>query len=190
MMVMLSRRQFVAWASATVPLALVTSRADALASKWIAAEDATLRALAEVVLPSELHTADVARIAAGFQRWIDAYREHVELTHGYGTSALRFTRPSPKAAWAAQLANLRPLATMPVDKRRDTVKNVLKDLRVDRMPDVASAPHVVVALMSYYFTSSEALDLAHQAQIGREECRPLSASSRKPLPLAPRGNRA
>ena len=183
---MLTRRTFVAWAAGAIPVVLVARRADALGAAWIAAEDETLRAVAEAVLPSELGAAGAARVAVAFQTWIDEYKANVELVHGYGTSALRYSRASQKPNWAAQLERLgaRSFTALPVEERRTVLRNELKNERLDRMPAVGSASHVAVALLAFYYESSEAADLCHGAQIGRETCRPLSQSSRKPLPLA------
>ena len=182
-----SRRRFVVWLSSAVPIAVVARRADALAAAWITDDAATLGALAEAILPSELGRDGALRVARDFQRWIDSYRESVELVHGYGTSALRFAPASPRARWAAQLAELRNIPGLALEARREAVRKKLKDVRTDRMPDVGTAPHIAIALLSFYFQSSAATDLCHQAQIGREQCRPLATSSRKPLPLAKRG---
>src|SRR5437764_8535855 len=126
-MASLSRRHFVAWMSSAVPLALVVRRADALGAAWIADDAATLRALAEAILPSDLGRAGAARVAREFQRWVDDYRENAELVHGYGTSALRFSAASPRAKWAAQLADLRSLAGAPIEARRPAIAAALKD---------------------------------------------------------------
>jgi hypothetical protein len=189
-----SRRQFVWWVSSALPIAIVARRADALAAAWIADDAETLRALAEAVLPSELGREGAARVARDFQRWIDNYREHAEIVHSYGTSALRFTRPSPRAKWAAQMERLEhgkwemengiSFRSLSVDHRRAIVAEELKDEKVDRMPDVASASHVALGLLAFFYGSSEAADLAYEAKIGREQCRPLAASPRKPLPVA------
>jgi hypothetical protein len=186
--VSLSRRNFVAWLAGAVPVVLVTRRADALGASWLAADEATMRALALAILPSELGADGAVRVAHDFQRWIDDYREHVELVHGYGTSALQFSRASPRAKWAAQLEALRQngFNEKSLDQRRAIIEKVLDGERLDRMPDVVAAPHVAVALLAFYFGSSEAADLCHQARIGRETCRPLAAQARKPLPLAER----
>src|SRR6058998_511762 len=101
-----SRRQFLVWVSSALPIAVVARRADVFAAAWIADDSETLRALAEAILPSELGREGVARVTRDFQRWIDNYREHAEIVHGYGTSALRFTRASPRAKWAVQLERL------------------------------------------------------------------------------------
>jgi hypothetical protein len=188
-----TRRQFLFWASSAVPIALVARRADALAATWMASDADTMHALGEAVLPSELGRDGVVRVVRDFQRWIDDYREHAEIVHGYGTSALRFTRASPRAKWAADLEDLgkreagsgkREFAALTVERRREIVRDALKEQRLERMPDVASAPHVAVGLLAFYYGTSAAADLAYQAKIGREQCRPLAASSRKPLPVA------
>lgn len=182
----LSRRGFVAWLSTAVPLVLLARRADALAASWLAEDEPTMRALALAILPSELGADGTARVARDFQRWIDDYRENAELVHGYGTSALQFSRPSPRATWAAQLESLnqKGFNGKTVGQRRLVIQNALANEKVDRMPDVASAPHVAVALLAFYYGSSEAADLCFRARIGRETCRPLAGVSRKPLPLA------
>jgi len=189
-----SRRLFLSWVSSALPVALVARRTDALAAAWIADDAETLRALAEAVLPSELGREGIARVVRDFQRWIDDYREHAEIVHGYGTSALRFTRPSPRAKWALQLEKLGHrtsdvghrggFASVPLEARRTIVADELKDEKVDRMPDVATAPHVAIGLLAFFYGTAEAADLAYEARIGREQCRPLAASPRKPLPIA------
>lgn len=181
---MLTRRRFLFWISSALPVAIVARRTEALATAWIADDAATLRALAEAVLPSELGRDGAAAVARDFQRWIDGYRENAELAHGYGTSALRFARPSPRARWAAQLSEMRDVAAQPIERRRATVRRALERERLDRMPDVASASHVTVALLAFYYGTPGASDLCYQARIGAEQCRPLTQSPRKPLPMA------
>ena len=185
-MTSLSRRGFVAWVAGAVPVAVIARRADALAAAWLADDEATMRALARAILPSELGADGAARVARDFQRWIDGYRENVEMLHGYGTSALEVTKPSPRAKWAAQLESLRRSGfnAKSADARRSLIAQALAAEKLDRIPDVASAPHVALGLLAFFYDSSEANDLCHEARIGRETCRPLVAASRKPLPLA------
>lgn len=181
---MLTRRRFLLWISSAVPVALVARRADALAATWIADDATTLRALAEAILPTELGREGAAKVARDFQRWIDGYRENAELVHGYGTSALRYARPSPRARWAVQLDQMPQLALLPIERRRDVVRERLKSEQIDRLPEVANAPHVALALLSFYYRTPDAADLCYRAKVGREQCRPLAASPHKPLPLA------
>ncbi|HMC57001.1 MAG TPA: hypothetical protein VKH19_17605 [Gemmatimonadaceae bacterium] len=185
---MLSRRAFVAWVASAVPITLVARRADALGANWIADDDATMRSLAEAILPSELGADGAAKVARDFQRWIDGYRENAELVHGYGTSALSFAAASPRAKWAAQIETLRRgnFNHNSVAQRRTTIDKALAGEKLDRIPDVADASHVAVGLLAFFYSSSAANDLCYQARIGRETCRPLAAQSRAPLPLADR----
>ena len=185
---MLSRRAFVAWVASAVPITLIARRADALGAEWISADEATLHSLAEAILPSELGAVGAASVAHDFQKWIDGYRENAELVHGYGTSALSFTAPSPRARWAAQVEALRRSSFNrdSVEQRRATIDRALAGEKLDRMPDIAEAPHVALGLLAFFYSSSAANDLCYQARIGRETCRPLEAQTRAPLPLADR----
>lgn len=184
---MLSRRRFVVWLSSAVPLALVARRADALGAAWIADDASVLRAMAEAILPSELGPRGAAAVARDFQRWVDEYRAYAELVHGYGTSALRFAPVSPRAKWAAQLAELKALPTVTVEARRARIRSILEREDTDRLPEVGAAAHVAAALLAFFYQSARANDLCYRAQVGKETCRPLAAAARQPLPLVARG---
>lgn len=182
----LSRRAFVCALATAIPAAAFVRRAHALAVDHLAANPRTLRALGEAVLPSELGTAGTAAAVARFQRWIAEYREGAELLHGYGTSRLESAGPTPATRWATQLARLEKLrfARLPLEQRRALVRAELVALKVERIGSVGSAPHVAVALLAHFYASPEATDLCYESKIGKQTCRPLVASSRKPLPLA------
>lgn len=49
------------------------------------------------------------------------------------------------------------------------------------------AGHVAVALLAFFYGTSEATDLCYQAGIGKETCRSLSSAPEKPAPLRKRG---
>ena len=151
-----------------------------------------LRALAEVVLPSELGRAGVAREVDAFRRWMSEYREHAELTHGYGTSRIRYSGPTPATRWTSQLDGLDAaarqrfgalFAALSRTQREQLVRETLATATLDRMPGLGNADHVALALLAHFYGSSEANDLCYGLAIGRETCRPLAQSSRKPLPL-------
>jgi len=181
----LTPRHFVAWVSAALPIALIARRADALGAAWITEDDAILRALAETVLPSELGRDGIGVVANGFQHWIDDYKAGVEEVHGYGTSALSFTRPSPRARWSAQLQELgADFPKRTIAERRSQIAPRLSGYTTARLPEISSAPHVALGLLAYYYSSPAAMDLCYDARIGRQTCRPLQTQSRKPLPLA------
>ena len=191
----ISRRVFLTWAAGAIPVAAIVRRAHAQAIAALSTEGApatTLHALAEVVLPSELGRAGITRQVEWFRRWMADYREHAELTHGYGTSRIRYSGPTPATRWASQLDALDAGArkqfassfdSLPLARREQLVRAAVAGAKLDRMPSVADADHVAVALLAHFYASSEANDLCYGVTIGRETCRPLAQSSRKPLPL-------
>jgi hypothetical protein len=189
----LSRRTFLASLAATVPVAVIVRRAHAAALEHLQGDPATLVALAEVVLPAAaLGPSGITRAATAFREWGAGYHEGAELVHGYGTSRLRSTGPTPLTRWtkqlddldgAAQSAHEKPFRATTAAQRTALVRAALAGQRLDRLPGVADASHVVLALIAHFYESADAADLCYEAQIGKNQCRPLAASSRKPLPL-------
>jgi hypothetical protein len=189
---MLSRRNFLAALAAALPLTVLVRRAHAAAVVYLEADPATLDALAAAILPSELGRAGTANVARAFRDWGAKYHENTELVHGYGTSRLRSTGPTPLTRWATQLdaleaqaqsAHQRPFRDLTVAQRADLVRAALQGQRLDRMPAVCDANHVAIALLAHFYDSSAANDVCYNAQIGKQTCRALGASSRKPLPM-------
>jgi hypothetical protein len=189
---MLSRRTFLSSLAAALPLTVLVRRAHAAAVIHLESDPATLDALAAAILPSELGRAGLAKAARDFRDWGANYHESAELVHGYGTSRLRSTGPTPLTRWTTQLDELeaqsrsmhqRRFSELTVAQRSDLVRAALQGQRLDRVPPIVDANHVAVALLAHFYDTSAANDLCYGAQIGRQTCRPLSASSRKPLPL-------
>ena len=191
----ISRRVFLTWAAGAIPVAAIARRAHARAIAALSTRGApatTLYALAEVVLPSELGRAGVTREVDAFRHWMSDYREHAELTHGYGTSRIRYSRPTPATRWTSQLDALdaaarkrftSPYEALSKSQREQLVREALAGAKLDRIPAVGDAEHVIVALLAHFYASSEANDLCYGLAIGRETCRPLAQSRRKPLAL-------
>jgi hypothetical protein len=188
----LTRRTFLASLASAVPLAVFVRRAHAAAVIHLTSDPATLDALAEVVLPPSLGRAGITKEAAAFRAWGAGYRPGAEVVHGYGTSRLRSLGPTPVTRWMTQLDDLDARAQalrqhnfreLSVTDRADVVRAALEGQRLDRMPSVAEASHVAVALIAHFYDSSEANDLCYEAKIGKATCRPLEASARKPLPM-------
>ena len=189
----LSRRAFLGTLAASVPVAVFVRRAHAAAVHELSTDAGVLHALGAAVLPSELGVAGTAAAVDAFQRWISGYREHAELLHGYGTSALAYSSPTPATRWAAQLDALQKaarrdgspsFAALPLERRRTLVRSALATLTVTGMPAVGQSPHVAVALLSHWYGGADATDRCYHASIGALQCRPLAASPRAPLPLA------
>jgi len=186
---LLDRRRFLALLAAAVPTLAVVRRAHAAALAHLEADPRDLDALADAVLPSELGQAGIARVAADFRAWGAGYRENAELVHGYGTSRLRFTGPTPLTRWMTQLDALdaaarssrgRAFRDLSREDRASLVRAALAKERVDRMPSVGGANHVALALLAHFYDGADAADLCYGAQIGKSTCRPLAASPRAP----------
>jgi hypothetical protein len=153
-----------------------------------------LTALAEVVLPAALGVGGRTQAAERFQRWIRNYREGADRGHGYGNSTLAAPAgPSPAARYPAQVAALdtaaraqgaASFAALSLDKRRAIVEAKLNEpSRVTTLPARPTGTNLVADFMGYYFTSSDAYDVAYNAAIGRERCRSLDGSDQPPAPL-------
>lgn len=189
----LSRRRFLASLAGALPVAIIVRRAHAAAVAHIAADPATLDALAEVVLPSAaLGKAGLTKEIAAFRKWGAEYREGAEVNHEYGSSRLRMLGPTPMTRWSTQLDDLDAAAKTKYQKafhelsagdRADLVRTALQGQRLDRMPGIADASHVALALLAHFYSSTEANDLCYEARIGKQTCRPLAQQARKPLPM-------
>ena len=176
-----------------MPAAALVRRAHALAVDSLASSPRTLHALGDAILQSELGASARRTAVDRFQRWIAGYREHAELLHGYGTSALSYSGPTPATRWAAQLdqldaaartAHARAFADLGRPQRDEIVREQLSGAQAQTLTAVGRAPHVALALLSHIFASADATDLCYGAHIGKQTCRPLAGSERRPLPLA------
>lgn len=161
-------------------------------STLTANDEARIRAIADVVLPSEIGVDGRAEAVTGFLRWLREYRAGADMDHGYGFPRLRRTPPSPAARYSAQLDELdRPagaggFASLTRDDRRASLEAAIAAAKIDRLPGRPDGSHVATDLMSYYFNSNEAHDLAYRAAIGRDSCRALEGSENRPAPLGGR----
>jgi hypothetical protein len=194
----MNRRTFLTTLATALPAATLVRHAHALAVDDLAASPRTLLAVGEAALPSELGQAGVAAAVSDFQRWIAGYREKAELVHGYGTSTIAWSGPTPATRWMSQLdaldvaarrAGARSFAALPLDRRRAMLRAELDAVKAASIPgNVGRAPHVALALLAHWYAGADATDRAYRARIAKQNCRPLATSGRKPLPIA--GNRA
>lgn len=158
------------------------------------ADLATLRGIAEVVLPSALDRAARERVVAGFDAWVRNYREGADRGHGYGSSTLaQPSGPSPALRYPAQFAALdkaatgrgaKSFASLSLAERRVLVEGALNEPQpVQRLPARPTGANLVADFTGFYFSSDDAWDLAYAADIGRDRCRSLDGSDRAPAPL-------
>ncbi len=151
-----------------------------------------LSAIAEVVLPSE---ADQKAAITAFRNWIANYKEGADTDHGYGNTRVRATGPSPARNYPAQIAALDAaarsqgaanFAAASLAQRRAIVEAAITDAKIERLPARPAGGHIATDLMGHYFNSSAANDLCYRAAIGRDACRGLAGSERRPASLASR----
>lgn len=167
------RRSLLRWMTAALPL-----RGWAQAPRL--SSDA-LRALAGIVLPSELGAEGVAGTAAAFEAWLRDYHPGAEMDHGYGLTRLRFKPPSPAGTYARQLESLRAvLLAGDAAAARAAVAAALEEAKVANLPQSPDGRHVASDLMAFYFRSGAGNDLCYRAHIGRYECRGLAGSEKEP----------
>lgn len=170
---------------------------------------AMLRVVAATVLPASLGAARIDEVADRFVAWTRGYREGVALAHGYGHPRLVKSGASPVPAYIRQLAALEAEAlrhssgqalrqssgqarakggrweALDLETRRAILDASFAQAGVRSLPPRPAGQHVVADLMAFYFRSSEANDLAYNALINREVCRPIAITTRKPAPLSP-----
>ncbi len=152
---------------------------------------ATLRAIAPTVLPTTLGASRLDAVVNKFVEWTRGYREGVPLQHGYGHPRLVRTGPTPAPKYIAQLAELDAAArahgaswdALDLEARRSIIDVALTKAGVKTLPVRPSGQHVVSDLMALYFRSTEANDDCYNARIGREVCRPIQITTKKPEPL-------
>jgi hypothetical protein len=155
-----------------------------------------LASLGDAVLPAELGPNGSAHAVAEFQRWMDAYRPDAEANHGYGTGRIERLPADPRPRWQAQLAALESevrrsggssFVSLAREQRQGMVREMLAAERGETLPSPLGARHVALALLAHFYDSAAATDLCYDAQIGRQQCRPLAAQRQQPVALGRRG---
>lgn len=149
-----------------------------------------LLALASAVLPQELGAAGQRAAVDQFLRWLRDYRAGAERDHGYGVTGLRTAPPSPAAKYAAELDDLDrraggTFAALAPAERRRVVADAITAAGVKELPGRPNGSHVATDVMSHYFNSPAANDLAYRRAIGRDACRDLAGSDQRPALLSP-----
>lgn len=147
-----------------------------------------LLALAAAVLPGELGPEGQRVAVDQFLRWVRDYKAGAQRDHGYGVTALRVMPAAPTSAYRAQLDDLDrqaggSLATAAPAERQRVVAAAITAAGVRDLPGRPSGGHVATDLMSHYFNSPAANDLAYGRLIGRDACRELAGSDERPAAL-------
>ncbi len=149
-----------------------------------------LHEIAPTVLPSALGRARTRAVVERFVAWTRDYHEGVALSHGYGHPRLQKTGPTPAPTYISQLAALDRdararggrWAALDREQQRAILDASIAASGVRGLPLRPMGQHAIVDLMALYFRSSEANDDCYQAMIGRETCRAIPVTVRKPEP--------
>ena len=189
------RRAFVARLAGVIAAWPLLGRDVRLATTPRVAPNASLlEALGDAVLPAELGPNGTTRAVTEFQQWMDAYRPGAEANHGYGTGRIDRLPDDPRPKWREQLAALDTearrgggsFASLSRERRQAIVRAALAGERGESLPSPLAARHVAVALLAHFYESPLATDMCYDAQIGRQQCRPLAAQAQQPVTLTRR----
>jgi len=147
--------------------------------------EAALKELAAAVLPASLGREKTDAVAVQFIRWVREYRAGAEMQPGYGFTRVRYKGASPAPRYLEQLDQLASgaLAERDLTARRNAIAAALRAANVKDLSSIPDGNYVVSDLMSFYFSSPEANDLAYNAAIGKDQCRTLKDSEAEPAPL-------
>lgn len=192
------RRTFLKTTGAAISVAATGGCAPADSRRGQAAGDAAvldpdlLRAVAPLVLPSELDDEGREQAVRGFEAWASAYDPVPELNHGYGSADIRYGPPDPVPGWAAQLraldleANRRHgqgFASLDRDLRAGLLRRQVTDQGA-ALPGPLRARHVAVALMAHWFASPDATDRCYGVRISPRTCRGIEGAASEPEALS------
>jgi hypothetical protein len=161
------------------------SRLNAQTPGFPGKHEATLKVLAAAVLPESLGRPKTDALALQFVRWVQEYRAGAEMQTGYGTTRVRYKPASPVPRYLEQLEQLAAdaLAQTSLAARRVKIAEALQSANIRDLPMVPEGGHVAADLMTFYFQSPAANDLAYEAAIGKDQCRTLKNSGSIPAGL-------
>ena len=179
------RRGFIQSAAALLAFPFHSVRAWGQTTTFPGAREQTLKELAATVLPESLGRKHSDEIAQQFIRWVREYRVGVAMQPGYGFTRIRYKPESPAPKYLTQLDELAKDALIPKDlaTRREKITALLQTAGVKEMPNIPDGGHIASDLMTFWFHSTEAHDLAYEAKIGKDDCRGLKDSGKEPAPL-------
>jgi len=154
---------------------------------------ARVRALGGAVLPREIGADGCTRAVDQFMNWLRDYRPGAEADHEYGGSKLSRLPPSPADHYASQLDDLDRRSGGSFDSasladQQLAVTEAVVAAGVKDLPARPDGGHIATDLMTHYFNSADANDLAYGRAIGRFACRGLPESDKRPAVLARAGD--
>jgi len=166
-------------------ISLIRPRLQAQPAVFPGKHEAALRELAATLLPESLGRARTDAVAQEFIRWVREYRPGAEMQTGYGTTRVRYKGASPAPRYMEQLDGLAasPLVSNDLADRRRAIAQILQSAKINDLPFAPDGNHIAPDLMTFYFQSTEANDLAYEAKIGKDLCRALKDSGVEPASM-------
>lgn len=168
---------------------LAQSRSNARSLLLPPQEGNPLWPLAQAVLPAQIGDDGQSEALGAFVAWLRDHREGQYLEHGYGKTRVATTQRAPLEKYFRELQELetaaidrhgKTFAALDNPSRRALVAAALENAKVTNLGSRPSGSHIATDLMTHYFGSVEAQDLAYEARIGRDTCRDLATSGQRP----------
>src|SRR5438045_5068941 len=139
----MQRRTFFKWIGSSVAPIIAPRWAFSQANPFAAGGNATLRALAAVVLPASLGRNRIDAITDQFASWLENYKPGAEMSPGYGFQRVQALPPHPAAHYAEQLRGLETAAArtgaaftkLDMRARRTLVETTLEEAAPDRISE-------------------------------------------------------
>ena len=142
-----------------------------------------LREIAAAVLPESLGRKGTDAVADQFTRWVRDYKPGAEMGAGYGVTRIHRKPASPAGTYAAQLQQLSSAVTTgTLAARRQAIAASMKSVGVRDIGNIPDGRHIASDLMTFFFQSPEANDLAYDAAVGKDQCRGIADSAPAPKP--------
>ncbi len=162
-------------------------------------DSATLEAVGKLVLPkTALGDNGVTRVVSEFKSWLEGFEPVAEQNHPYlWTDEILYGPPNPAPQWSSQLQGLdieaqkrhgKPFRDLSAADQRYILGNQMPRDQKAELPYAGDAPHVAIGLLSYFYRTSEANDLAYGAAIEKQTCRGLETGPDEPGPLTATGD--
>jgi len=189
----MQRRTFFKWVGSTAIPFVLPRWARAQRGPFTGQSAATLRDVADAVLPQSLGAHGIDATVSAFTQWLRSYKAGAEMSAGYGFTRIQVVPPDPSTHYVAQLDQLEtnartargvPFARLDAAGRRDLIQAALAASNVEAIPRRPNGQHVAADLLGFfYFISSDGHDFLYNAAIKRDECRGLASSGQRPAPL-------
>ena len=142
-----------------------------------------LREIAAAVLPESIGRAATDAVAGQFIRWVRDYQPGAEMGGGYGITRINRKPASPAGTYTAQLEQLSAsVTTGTLSSKRQAIATSMRAAGVKELGNIPDGRHIAGDLMTFYFQSPEANDLAYEAAVGKDQCRTIADSAQEPRP--------